>query len=547
MRSPLIALTWEIWRRGRRSAWLAVACLSFCALVNWAIRDTHHDLFSTVFGFLMALSLVLLMGVFNYTEYDSTREWNGFPYRLFALPVPTWQLVGVPMVLALVSGELLYFAWIKLVWTRGQITPAGWYAVVLGAYLLYYQTALWSLAGFRILRTVVLSIGGVSSILVALLPAFSKLSSEPSPWLSERRLVPLVLGTLPLAFLAARAAVTRQRHSGGRRRHVFKALAERLMDALPRRAGDFSSPAAAQFWFEWRRAGLLLPASVAIALITVIAPLSWNFRTDPKFTVTALCWVVGLPVILGFLIGKGFAKADPLSASLSIPPFMAVRPLPAVEFVIAKLKVAAVSVVLAWVPVVVFIALWLSLWADVSQLKRIAFVIGAFRHSWNATVALFLAGFMILTWRGMINGLWSGLSGKRAYYFGSIGLQVIAPVLMLVACGIWAEDIDRLLQLHPELGKSISIEAAGWTLALLVIGKVWVAAFSWSRIHSRRARQYPLLWIGATLCLVTLAVVSRPAFDADRQGHLYPLVALLLFPFARLGAAPGFFEKNRAT
>src|ERR1043166_329715 len=87
---------------------------------------------------------------------------------------------------------------------------------------------------------------------------------------------------------------------------------------------------------------------------------------------------------------------------------------------------------------------------------------------------------------------------------------------------------------------------AGGTLALLVIGKVGVAAFSWSRIHSCRARQYLLLWIGATLCLVTLAVVSRPAFDTDRQRPLYLLVALLLFPFARRGAAPICFEKNRA-
>ena len=117
---------------------------------------------------------------------------------------------------------------------------------------------------------------------------------------------------------------------------------------------------------------------------------------------------------------------------------------------------------------------------------------------------------------------------------------------MTLACAIWSDDIDRLLQHNPELGKSIAVEVICWTLALLIIGKLWFAAYSWSKINPRRTRQYVLLWTGATVCLVALAILSRPPFDTYRQAHFNILIALWLVPFARLGAAPQFLEKNRA-
>jgi hypothetical protein len=211
------------------------------------------------------------------------------------------------------------------------------------------------------------------------------------------------------------------------------------------------------------------------------------------------------------------------------------------------LKVAAVSVIIAWLPVVVFVTLWLSLWADTSQLNRLLFEFRMFYpHSWRVIVVLYFVGFMVLTWRCMVSGLWLGLSGKRLYYFGSMGLQVIVPSLLLLACAIWSDDIDRSIQRHPELVKSMAVEVIGWTLALLVIGKLWFAAHSWNKINSRRTRQYVLFWAGATLVLIGLAILSRPPFDTFRQAHLNLLAALFLFPFARLGMAPQFLEKNRA-
>ena len=220
MNSPITALASEIWWRGKRSAWLALGCVAIGTFINLVlaghlhISDDSQKIFSTLYGMLMTLSFFLLMGISNYTEYNSTKDWNGFPYRLFTLPVATWQLVTVPMVLCVVFAELIFFAWIKLVWTRDVLPETGWFAVVLGAYVIFYQTALWCLAGFRILRIVALGLGGVSWILIASAPALFAMLFH-LPWLTVRLLTPVMIGLAMLliwdSFDERSAATIRRR------------------------------------------------------------------------------------------------------------------------------------------------------------------------------------------------------------------------------------------------------------------------------------------------------------------------------------------------
>jgi hypothetical protein len=548
MKSPLTALAWEIWHRGRRSIGLVLGCLALCALINLAIvarlpTESARANFAPFFGLLMVLSFLLLMGIFNYTEFNSTREWHGFPYRLFVLPIRTWKLVALPMLLGVVSVELVYFGWIKLVWSREQIIMPGWFAVVLGAYVVFYQTTLWSLAGLRITRMIALGVGGVSGIAVAWLPALG--TQVPSPWLAEKRLILLVSGTALLAFLLAWASVCRQRGGGGRRHNRLKTLLDRIADAMPQRTQPFRSAPGAQFWFEWRHTGWLLPASTLLVL-AIIGPLSAAYQTEAQFTVNTLIKLLAMPPVLAFAIGKGFIKPQFWSTDLSLPTFLAVKPLPSGDFVITKMKVAALSVALTWLFVLAFIALWLPLWANTANLKQLLFEFRMFYpRSWQTVAALYLAGFMVLSWRCLVSGLWVGLSGSRLYYVGSLALQVIVPSLVLLACGIWSDSIDEAIRTHPDRVKSVALAVIGWALALAVVFKVWLAVFSWQAITPIRTRQYLLLWSGATLGFVALAILSRPPFDFNRVEHLLVLGALLLCPFARLGLAPWSFTRNR--
>ncbi|HLX70474.1 MAG TPA: hypothetical protein VKV04_12675 [Verrucomicrobiae bacterium] len=551
MRSPIAALTWEIWRRGRRAAAAVVGCIAFCAIINLIVHNTNGRPPSSIFGFLMVLSFAFLLGLFNCTEFNSTREWNGFPYRLFVLPVPTWQLVAVPMVLGLIAIEGVYFAWVKLVWTHGQLDNPDaakatlWWAVVLGAYLTYYQVTVWSLAGFRILRSIVLSVGGVSSILVACLPFFGRVLNWP--WITVEHLIPIVLTTIPMTFIIAWVTVARQRHGGGRRRNFVKALMEWITDRLPRRTKKFSSPAAAQFWFEWRRAGLLLPAAVGFALFVVVAPISWATRDDPHFPGATFTWIIVLPIVLGIILGKGFAKAEFYSRNLSVPTFLGVRPISDAEIVAAKIKVAAVSVLITWVMVGAFLAAWFLLCANTTELQPALYEFRIFYpHSWRLIIALCFVGLALLTWSFLIGEMWSGLSGKNSWYFGSIGFQVSAPLLIMVGCAIWSNEIDAFAKRHPDFLKIHFIQITGWVLAVLIMMKMWLAARSWSKVEPRQSRRYVIVWAAGTLCLVGFAMLARPPLDVERQFHVYLLLALLLFPFARVGLAPLSLNKNRA-
>jgi hypothetical protein len=263
--------------------------------------------------------------------------------------------------------------------------------------------------------------------------------------------------------------------------------------------------------------------------------------------VDILIRILAVPLVLSFAIGKGFIKPEFWSMNLALPPFFAIRPLSSGDLVISKMKVAALSAAITWLLVFGFIALWLSLWADTFQLHQTfgLFTRFLFPRSWPAIIALAAAALMILSWRCLVSGLWAGLSGKPAWYFGSFALQVIVPVLLLIAVGIWSNKIDSQIKTHPVFTKSFAISFGGWFLALAIIVKIWSAVFAWSNLNPRRARQYLLIWSGVTLCFIALAMSYPEMDDTYRLEHLAVLGAFLLFPLARLGFAPASLSKNR--
>jgi hypothetical protein len=544
MRSTVMALTWEIWRRSQRATWLVVGIISSGWLVNQIIpgsfraSESARERLLTVNWLLTVGSFFFVFGIFNYTEFNPRKEWNGFPYRLFVLPVPTWVLVALPMLLGVASVELVYLAWIKLVFTPAQIFRPGWFAVLLGTLMLFYQAILWSLAGSRMLRMIVLGLTGASFIGIAFLPFFAKYIS--SPWLSEKVLIPLLAGLAIFALAGAWFSVARQRRGGRGRRNWVMTQIERLIDLMPRRSQSFGSPSAAQFWFEWRRAGLLLPVCVGAILLLVIGPLSWLLRHDSGHTVWTLAWTLGMPLLLAAAMGKGFSKPDFWSRDLSLVPFLAVRPLTSGEMVVIKMKVAALSTGVAWLLVLAFVSLWLPLWANPTGLNLYRFRLWLIYGDTHYAIAILsVAAAMLLTWRCLMGSLWVGLSGSRKFFVGFTFLQGGAAVLALLGV-IWHSANAKLLDLD------LQLSWLGWILALAVIAKLWMAVFSWRKVTLGRVRKYALIWSGGTLCFVVLAVLVRcPPLDVYRLEHLLVLAALLPFPIARLGLAPLSLAKNR--
>ena len=114
--------------------------------------------------------------------------------------------------------------------------------------------------------------------------------------------------------------------------------------------------------FENRNANLVRAFRVSIAgvLLFAILPISWILRPGPDDTVSILIVVLAMPLLFALLIGKGVSKPDFWSTDMSVPAFIAVRPLRTIDMVLTKLKVAGWSVVVTWIATIGFVSAWLD-------------------------------------------------------------------------------------------------------------------------------------------------------------------------------------------
>src|SRR5687768_2409619 len=105
MRSPTIAILWEIWARNRWPLAIAIgllpASIGFIALTSQlhplrTFQDPAPFLwvFAAIFTFIASLmSLACLFWSFSFTAVDERGRFAGFPLRIFTLPVGTRRAV----------------------------------------------------------------------------------------------------------------------------------------------------------------------------------------------------------------------------------------------------------------------------------------------------------------------------------------------------------------------------------------------------------------------------------------------------------------------
>jgi len=259
-------------------------------------------------------------------------------------------------------------------------------------------------------------------------------------------------------------------------------------------------------------------------------------------------------MILAVPVGKGFSKPDFWSSDLSLPPFQAVRPLATGEMVVIKMKVAALSAVISWLLVLIFLSVWLPLWANLAPLTmiRIGFWM-IYDHSvypQYVIAALSIIAGLFLTWKFLVGGLWIGLCGNRRFFIASAAAYCLVLILGMIGLIILL-DHDKAVRGWVREDPNRLLSYIEWIAALAVIAKFWMAAFSWRRISSHRVRKYLLVWLGSTFCLMALAILWWKGgrlylpLDADRLRNLLILIALLAIPFARLGFAPSSLARNR--
>lgn len=545
MRSPTCALLWEIWQRRRFTAAAVIALTAAGRVLDFAERAARNGPadHSSLVELLCWFSFVFLFGVFTYTDSDGTRAVGHFPRRLFTLPVSSLRLVAVPMVAGIASVELLFLLWIEPL-TRGGSTSPLLIAVLLAAMVVFYLAAIWTLERLGALRLFVVGAIAVIVIGAGLIPSFPP--APPPPWRSQATVGAVTAALAVMAFLIAWRHIVRLRGGGGQtfdRFTLFTALAN---VAMPRTQKAFPSPAAAHFWFEWRCSGRVLPLLVGGVLLVIVTPMSWFVRNDGGDSVQLLFAILATPIVVAIPVGMAFGKPTFWSEDLSLPAFVAVRPLTDEAIVATKVKVAAASTVLSWVLVLSFIGVW-SWWANLDAMSRLAIQLWAFHGQSVAAVygiaTLVVIAGGLLTWRFMVIRMWSGMSGSRPLFVASVMSVVIAAIAWMVVDGtrlpgLVLEDPGRMT-------------ALAWALAIAVIAKYWLAAYSCRRTSSSFARISLLIWGAGTACFLALALalwgVVRiyVALDVYRFQAVMMLAALLAMPLGRVELAPSRLTRNR--
>ena len=546
MRSPTSALLWEIWDQHRATA-AAIAGLTVAGrlldFLETRSGTGEAGIDSPLITLLAMVAFLLLFAVFNYTESVAHRGMGQFPRRLFTLPVTSLRLVSVPVLAAITSIELLYLSWLAPM-SRGASVTVPFVAVVLAAFVVLYLWALWTLERAGSLRLVILGLLVIALFAIGILPSFPP--SPPPAWRSEIVLGALVAGAAGLAFLLSWRHVARLRAGGGRSAFRADSVFSRLAEASPAESKAFASRTAAHFWYEWRSSGMVLPLLVGGILLIVVLPMSWSVRGDAGDTFRLLLATLAAPIVLAVPVGIAASKPTFWSENLDVPAFIAVLPLSSEDLVAIKVRVAAISAAVAWLVVMVFLAVWLAAWGNLDGLSQAGTQLSRGR---SAATIYGIAGLVplagiFLTWRFLVSRLWSGLSGNRRLFEGSVIFTVILGIAAI------ASDADRLpgwLLEDPS-----RLRPLVWIAAAAAASKYSIAAYGWHRVPPRYRRAYLPIWLAGTACFLALGLVvwqlARTSLPVDAGRlllGLVVLVALLMVPLARLGLAPSSLTRNR--
>jgi hypothetical protein len=540
MHSPTLALTWQLWGRHR---WGLAAVFGYClttavvfnALPAGSLEVRHGGLMSI--QFVIALIYVAAVFAYGFESWLETRE-SGFPSRLFTLPVRTSVLMGWPMLQGMATVALLWLAWARFVlWPSGIEVPLGSTALHAAACVAVLQALLWSPFGLPWVRVV------LALVLLPLLAVAPQLGAALG--VRESMLFGLDAALIPLAALTAFAAVSRARH-GEAPDWLGLLRRPRALTRRPwRRLAPFASAARAQLWFEGRRCLLTFPLIVAafsVLHLTVTLGVERPPAEPGRRLLLALNFVI-FPLIvapfLGCFLGlAGTAAGNPYSLSS----FTATRPVRGTFLVAAKLQVAALGTLAAWVVVLLAASIWFAASDSFEKLLHVWRGLVQNHGPWRAaaTAALVTVALPLLTWRLLVDQLWIGLAGRAWIHRGSLVAYGLGLTLVVMLLGWWAnnaEDAGRLWLALPWWAGGAAL------LKLLAAAGVLRALLRRDLIGRPALAKRLAVWLLAVAGLFVLACAALPPDAAPVS--LLASGAVLFVPLVRLSAAPLALAWNR--
>ncbi|MDB4906758.1 MAG: hypothetical protein JWO05_1542 [Gemmatimonadetes bacterium] len=542
MHSAGAAFAFEFRRRHGWGLLALCAYLSLLALTKLYVvtlgAPIHLDSpesFAFVIVVPLTATFTFFLAVFTFgLSGDMAARQSMYPARLFALPLSTDALVGWPMLLGSAAMILLWIATrLFALWPSGIPVPLAWPAVLAAGLLSWTQALTWMPYALRGMRVFVIVFWLAAIDAIVMLALYAK-ATEPV-------MLAIVAPLVPLAWLCARAAVTRARC--GYVPDWSGALGPtQVHGAALTKAGGFRSPARAQLWFEWKRFGRSLPVLTGI-LLPVELLLLFAAGTSAALVFAILLGVLVTPPIVATFVAAAARRGDaPGADAHGLPPFTATRPLSSAGLVGATLQAAAWSTVAAWALVVVAIPVGLSLsrtWPVV--VERLQHMAGLFGTTRVLVALLLLVVAMIAsTWKQVVQSVYIGFTGRDRLVKGSVFVTLVAVAFLGPALQ-WVAEHRRA-------------QGAIWEalpLVLAVLASLKMGAASWVAVRLQRSglvSDWMLVTGAACWCVAVLALYALLAWFIGTPffpHHVLMLVAILWVPLARVSAAPLALAWNR--
>src|SRR2546426_4133596 len=145
MRSPALAMAWEIWRRNRWGFWVVLGSF-LCGVTARHFNWREDEVLQLIAGSSMVVCFLVTFAIFSYAESSAQIS---FPTRTFALPVRTRLLVNCPILLGVVGITLVHLAWAFLfLLPLDAGYPLSAFTIYWIAALITFQALVWCLSGY---------------------------------------------------------------------------------------------------------------------------------------------------------------------------------------------------------------------------------------------------------------------------------------------------------------------------------------------------------------------------------------------------------------
>ncbi len=543
--APIRAILWQIYGRNRWGFAAALTYLLFAIVTSFSLtpyaREHWGEAAVTMVGLYLgapcALIIVLVIAAFCMSGNRMGEVCP--PTHMLVLPVSTRMLVTVPMVAGAATVAIVWLIVAYLVLRPADFTvPILVPTAVLTLFLIVFQAIAWTPFAQKWIQgilTVVAGAGTFGWVLGGIAWGFNRFGPAVAPYVIA--IVGLLL--VPVAYGCALSGVAMGRRGDFYEWRWWTRLMERITAWRKPAEHPFSSPKAAQLWFELRSSGWyppLMTAGVCLFLPVVLLSDPSDVAQSWKF----LGIFLGLPILMACVSGAALGNFGGIDSSAKAPqgPFLFTRPIASAAFVRDKFLAGALVTLMIWLSALPFGLLLLLRPGFAQAIIDIAQQTSGWKVVVLPPVALLL--LVATTWKQLVEGYWSALTGRIwiTHVFG-IGM------VLLVMCGM---GFGIAASIFPQY-QAAATAAAPWIVGVLLAVKL-VAAILVLRgllnsalFPSEHIVAMVAAWIFVVAAVASLVIWLIPAGAASTRDILAGII--LLVPFSRLVGAPLAVEWNR--